>query len=236
VTGGGGGGGAVAALKFEDVAPLASFEQAIRELIAHLPEVKFFLASNSEAVKASLVNTFGAARIVTIDNGHYAASSSNSSSSSVGAGEDNNSCSSNNSLFSDRLRSDSVQRGLLDFVLLSHCALIVHGFGSSFAEEAAIPNLTPSVRLRSGGHLLGPDLSFPFCNNPVIENGVNLFDEAMAAILPAGSSPEPDGGGRSRCFRDESSLLERGEVCTRFATRSPCMSFQRAWGMSNVYC
>mgnify|MGYP007125884600 CR=1 FL=1 len=44
---------------------------------------------------------------------------------------------------------------LADWLVLGDAALVLHTFGSSFGEESASRNGVPSVRLRSGGHVLG---------------------------------------------------------------------------------
>lgn len=184
---------------FDAAAPLRLFETALSELRQHLDQrVHFFIASNSEEAKNRLVGLFGGAACTSVNNSPYA--------SSGGA-------------MVNRTDPRAVQRALLDLVLLSRSALLVHSFGSSFGEEAAAVHLAPSVRLRVGGHILGAELSAPHCNNAVFENGLAV---ARAARATARTCSEESG--------------EAGSVCTSIVIRSPCERFIQAWGVSDVFC
>jgi hypothetical protein len=195
---------------FDAVAPLQMFADAMTALISHIPTVHFFVASNSESAKGKLVEVFGKERVSSI----------------------------NNSAFSNRSSAVGVKRALVDFVLLSQSVLVVHGYGSSFGEEAAAVNLSPALRLRIGGHVYGVDVSFPFCNNAVFENGYNAAQRSWAKFAGTSSTSlnVPDKSTEEVCYRDASFEGERDRICTATAQRSPCLFFQRGWGIPGVYC
>lgn len=229
---------------FDAVAPLPLFVQVMSALLRHIPTVHFFVASNYEGAKGELVGMFGAHRASSIDNRG----------------------------FSNRSSVDGVKRALVDFIVLGHCALVVHGFGSSFGEEAAAIHLVPTLRLRIGGHIYGADVSFPFCNNAIFENGYNAAQRALGKFTSMGTQqaetaeaqrpvlsrqqvtsidrfPQSVGQGGAysshgsppppttqACYRDASFQGEREKVCTRVMRRSPCLFFERGWGVRGVFC
>jgi hypothetical protein len=199
-----------AAQLFDAAAPLRLFEKAVVELRQHLHRrVHFFIASNSEETKNHLVGFLGGDVCTAVNNSDY--------SSAGGA-------------MANRTDPRAVQRALLDFALLSRCALLVHSFGSSFGEEAAVVRLAPSVRLRVGGHILGADLSAPHCNNAVFENGLAVVPEALAQLSGAANLTEVTA---HTCLEKSG---ERGSTCNSVVTRSPCEKFIQAWGISYVFC
>lgn len=129
--------------------------------------------------------------------------------------------------FSDRavtlshdLHRDSpagVRAAFLEWLILAECALVLHTFGSSFGEEAAVLRLAPSVRIRQGGHLLGLDLSRGgSCNHPLFQNADDRHQRAL------------------RCYHDP--RLSHRQVCAAPLTRQRCDAFERAWGLSDVFC
>lgn len=122
---------------FDAVASQSMFIEAMGALYSHINGIHFFVASNSEAAKQSLVDTFGVEIVSTINNSEYL----------------------------NRSSAIAIKRALVDFIMLSESSLIVHGYGSSFGEEAAAVNMIPSVRIRVGGHVYGIDLNKQFCNS-----------------------------------------------------------------------
>jgi len=192
---------------FDDVAPLALFESAIVAMVAQIPRVHFFVASNSEAVKLRLVEVLGEDRVSSV----------------------------NNSLEGSRDSAVGMQRSLLDFAVLGAGSLLLHSFGSSFGEEAAAASLIPSVRIRQGGHVLGTDLSRQYCGNAGVENGQLAMLELSGA--GGQQQPTFGHSERAKeCYRDPSLEKERGHICAAVATRSPCTYFERAWGIPGVFC
>jgi hypothetical protein len=55
---------------------------------------------------------------------------------------------------------------LIDWVLLSRTSLIIASYQSSFSEEAAVAGNIPRVQIRNAGHVLGHDVSQPWCRYP----------------------------------------------------------------------
>ena len=195
---------------FDDAAPVFLFEQAIVEMRRHFRRrVHFFVASNSEYAKNYLVDKFGLDVCTAVNNGAYALTGS---------------------AMVNRTDVHAVQRGLLDLVLLSRSALIVHSFGSSFGEEAAIARLVPSIRLRVGGHLFGVDLSMPHCNNAVFENGLKVAQEVAASQLSGGSN---ELSATKTCSEEECAT---GVVHTSVVTRAPCERVVKSWGIAGIFC
>jgi hypothetical protein len=188
------------------------FEQAMAELGKRFQErLHFFIASNSEDAKNHLVGMFGADACTALNNAAYAPSGST---------------------MANRTDTRAVQRGLLDLVLLSRSALVVHSFGSSFGEEAAVAHLVPSVRLRVGGHLFGVDLSMPHCNNAVFENGFKVAQE-ITRFQQEADSDRTMASATDACLKDD---CGSGVVRASVVTRSPCEQVVRSWGISGVFC
>lgn len=217
IGGGGGGGGdgsggsssasisAAGAQTFEAVAPLGLFVESMQHILQRRPDTHFFVASNSPAVKQQLFGLFPG-RVTSVSNeGGYA----------------------------ERGTVEGVQRAVVDWALLTDAKLLVHSFGSSFAEEAAGATLAPSVRMRAGGHVYGVDLEFPTCNNALLEHQYRVTGRRRAA-LEAGYRFEVDDQG---CYKDASFKHGEDVRCGSVATRRPCEKFHDSgWGVPGVYC
>lgn len=110
-----------------------------------------------------------------------------------------------------------VRAAFLEWLILAECALVLHTFGSSFGEEAAVLRLAPSVRIRQGGHLLGLDVSRGgSCNHPLFQNADDRQQRAL------------------RCYHDP--RPSHRQVCAAPLMRQRCDSFEHAWGLSDVFC
>ncbi|GMI49299.1 hypothetical protein TrCOL_g5200 [Triparma columacea] len=120
-------------------------------------------------------------------------------------------------------RGDRVEvvKGFVDWVVLGKCGMIVHSFGSSFGEEAAVVGLRDSLRIRKGGNIVGVDTSREFCGNPQVE--VDFVKRNTA---------EGDKEGLLRCYVDG-----RGrEVCSPKLRKRKCGEFTDKWGVEDAYC
>jgi len=134
------------ALTFEEAAPPAAFARVMDQILERFPRAKFYLASNSNDVKKAFLDRYSSDVVYTINV--------------------------DNDLAKDRASAAGLRLALLDWWALGHAALVVHSFGSSFAEEAAGLHGPPTVRVRQGGNFMGPDLDMPFCNNHVLGNAI----------------------------------------------------------------
>ena len=99
---------------------------------------------------------------------------------------------------------------LADWLVLGDSALIMHTFGSSFGEESASRSGVPSVRLRSGGHVLGVDINRDSCGHV-----------GMRAAETQGSE---------HCFEQAGA-----QVCSPPLELKPC-AMEEAWGLPDVFC
>jgi hypothetical protein len=52
---------------------------------------------------------------------------------------------------------------MIDWTLLSRTALLIGASQSSFSEEAAVAGRVLNLQMRTGGHVLGYDISVPNC-------------------------------------------------------------------------
>jgi len=208
------------ALIFDEAAPLYLFVQAMQQMLDRYPRIKFYVASNSKAAKQALVGHFSNDVVIAVD-------------------------------FPMRtLTRDSrigIQIALLEWMVLAHTAIILHSFGSSYAEEAAQLHLIPTIRIRKGGNVMGPDLTLPFCNNHVIGNQVAKSFTNATAQEHSSSKKNLKSGlpyigdfdrtflthyGELSCFEDEF----QGEVCTKPYKTKLCRKIIESWGVSPVYC
>ena len=99
---------------------------------------------------------------------------------------------------------------LADWLVLGDSALVLHTFGSSFGEESAARSGVPSVRLRSGGHVLGVDVNRDSCGHV-----------GMRAAETQGSE---------HCFEQAGA-----QVCSPPLELKPC-GLEEAWGLPDVFC
>uniref|UniRef100_A0A7S3NKB8 Uncharacterized protein n=1 Tax=Aureoumbra lagunensis TaxID=44058 RepID=A0A7S3NKB8_9STRA len=126
-----------------------------------------------------------------------------------------------------------IRGALLDFMLLAESSLLLHTFGSSFGEEAALgrPALA-SIRIRKHGHVLGTELTKPFCNHPLFEN----------ADYNTKSISDEEDQQQKKCYFDEERSTSspkswrHREVCTRPLVRIHCDTVIKTWGVRDVYC
>ena len=88
--------------------------------------------------------------------------------------------------------------------------MVLHTFGSSFGEESASRNGVPSVRLRSGGHVLGVDINKDSCGHV----GMRAAETE----------------GEHHCF-DQAGA----QVCSPPLELKPC-AMEEAWGLPDVFC
>lgn len=199
--------GAAQAMTFDQVAPRALFAEAIAAALRAHPRAAVFVAGNADAAKRALVEgvaadalaagrPLAADRLVALDNG----------------GSDG------------RADANGVRRALTEWLLLGEASLVVHSFGSSYGEEAAALHLRPSVRVRAGGNIYGPDLSFPECNHLQFKN------HATARAVEAGTGAVGKDG--VFCYKDEARLAD---VCTPALRVVPCDRAIGAWGM-DAWC
>ena len=99
---------------------------------------------------------------------------------------------------------------MADWLVLGDAALVLHTFGSSFGEESASRNGVPSVRLRSGGHVLGVDINRDSCGHV-----------GMRAAETQGSE---------HCFEQAGA-----QVCSPPLELKPC-AMEEPWGLPDVFC
>ena len=193
------------AVTWDDAAPVALHLDAARAALARHPRALLFVCSNDERVKHEAVRRFGADVAVAVDNSRFQRADA-------------------------RDNRDGVRAALLDWLTLGDAALVLHTFGSSFGEEAAAIKGMPSIRLRSGGHVLGVDSSRPYCNHPLFENA-----DVQAAHTSEGADGEFDAARPLRCYA-EAAAQGGADVCTRPLRRSKCHTAIAAWGIPDVYC
>ena len=99
---------------------------------------------------------------------------------------------------------------LADWLVLGDAALVLHTFGSSFGEESASRNGVPSVRLRSGGHVLGVDINRDSCGHV----GMRAAETE----------------GEHHCFEQAGA-----QVCSPPLELKPC-AMEEPWGLPDVFC
>jgi hypothetical protein len=182
-----------AAEQWPQVSPLSSFLANMRALLARDPGLNFFVASNSAAAKSALVDAFPADVVYTLS--YNRAGSSD---------------------LISRSEVSSIQLAAIDFFVLAASDFIVHSFGSSFGEEAAVVNLLPSVRIREGGDIYGVDTNLPSCNNNQLIS-LRILEEAAAEKV---------------CYEDGTGR----RICQPKLQKNLCSSVMAEWGLGNVYC
>jgi hypothetical protein len=112
-------------------------------------------------------------------------------------------------IFGDERRNsvEGVQFALLEFLLLSRTALLIHTLGSTFAEEAAQVNLRPLVGIFAGRLLRHTDINLINCGN-----------QHFSGYPPS------------------TSRQERKEEIPRKMSFLDCGDFLGSWGLSDVMC
>ena len=108
-------------ISFEDASPIEYFIHIIENIIFKNPTFKFFIASNNVFVKNHLLDRFSVQNIITLQN----------------------------EISATRSSSDAIQFALIEFLLLSETALIIHSRGSSFAREASFFHSRPVIDVRT---------------------------------------------------------------------------------------
>eukprot|EP01036_Dinobryon_divergens_P029622 gene29622-38745_t len=116
------GSGVIIAERFDEASPLWSFITAMEGIIQLLPTARFFVCSNSYAVKGLLLARFGDSRILTL---------------TVTDADVH--------LSSDRASERALQLAAAEFMLLGSTICILHSRGSSFAREAAAAMMIPVI-------------------------------------------------------------------------------------------
>lgn len=101
--------------RFDEAAPIWSFEMLMRQVLQLRPDVRFFIASNSPEAARYFRGTFGSDRVLCT----AAVTESDAISGSVAAAA--------------------------DFILLGETELLLHSVGSSFAREAAMRRVVPVI-------------------------------------------------------------------------------------------
>ena len=167
---------------WDESAPIRVHFEAARRVLKRHPRAVIFLASNDASVKARAKREFKDSELIFADWG-----ATTRATPSVGQ-----------------------RAALADWLVLGDAALILHTFGSSFGEESASRNGVPSVRLRSGGHVLGVDINRDSCGNV----GMRAAETE----------------GEHHCF-DQAGA----QVCSPPLELKPC-EMEEPWGLPDVFC
>ncbi len=167
---------------WDESAPIRVHFEAARRVLKRHPRAVIFLASNDASVKARAKREFKDSELIYADWG-----GTTRATPSVGQ-----------------------RAALADWLVLGDAALVLHTFGSSFGEESAARSGVPSVRLRSGGHVLGVDVNRDSCGHV-----------GMRAA---------ETNGEEHCFEQAGA-----QVCSPPLQLKPC-EMEEAWGLPDVFC
>ena len=167
---------------WDESAPIKVHFEAARRVLKRHPRAVIFLASNDASVKARAKREFKDSELIYADWG-------GTTRATPGAGQ---------------------RAALADWLVLGDAALVLHTFGSSFGEESASRNGVPSVRLRSGGHVLGVDVNRDSCGHV-----------GMRAAETQGTE---------HCFEQAGA-----QVCSPPLELKPC-AMEEPWGLPDVFC
>jgi hypothetical protein len=192
-------------LSWGEVSPPSSFIEIMRGIKKHHPRVLFFLASNSVAARKQVAAAFPASDVVTIEvDGTMREADQRST------------------VF-------GIRKALLDWLILAHTSLIVHAYRSSFGEEAAQLHLVPSIQVRKGGHVFGPDLNSRHCNQHVI----SAKDSERECVQPPLDTEQyADGTGTGEFNRQQAYI---DSICPRKVVIREDKRIKAAWGVAGVY-
>jgi hypothetical protein len=190
-----------------EVAPEAMFLGVMTQIKKRHPRVLFFVASNSITTRRRVAAAFDTQDVLTVEVDE----------SLQGADQ--------------RSTAFGMKRALLDWLMLAHTSLIVHGYRSSFGEEAAQMYLVPSIQLRAGGHVLGPDLNSRHCNQHVI----SADDHERECLHPVSGDENPPHENPTGSEGDFDQQAWMQSVCPRKVIIREDKRMEAAWGVSGVH-
>ena len=179
-------------LSFDEVAPLEQIYARMKEVWEFRPNVKFYVASNDGSVKSALMDSFprGVCFGIRLQEG---------------------------SLVRDT--TEGIQMAVAEFILLSRTELVVHTFGSSFAQEASFLGRVPELLIRKGGDVFhSNDYATPACHHSSMKYIDGSVERSQTTGLP-----------RNKPFPFD--LTAPGEVSV-----SLCKFLKARWGIAFAYC
>ena len=176
--------------RFEDVTPLHVMADRMKDVLKRRREILFYVASNDVDSKLSLFDAKYCVSLRVDDAGMT------------------------------RGAVWGIQVALAEFILLSRSELVMHTFGSSFAQEAAFFGRAPELQVRgTGGNIYQSNrASDPFCGQLSMRgkelNSKNQF------LIKTNASPN--------------SQEEVGTTTT--IDLYLCEKFQQEWGVEGTFC
>ena len=196
------------AMNFEKSTPIEVVIESVSGIIAHVPDVKFFVASNSNQIKEQLLKQFTADRIMTLISPEGAAATRNNVA--------------------------GIQMAVLELYLLGKISdLIMHSKGSSFAAEASYFGPIPVVDMTTVHSYDRSNIPLNIYKNDVKLKFCGLDDHYNAAMDDLDEMTWS-----KVCYNDDmvDSGEKSRILCTAVQRVKRCDWVWSRWGIPNVFC